>query len=50
MSQIIAAQIEHDDKEDYLFVLDTMGRVWQGYWAGTQKWVWSRVELPDDTQ
>ena len=49
MSQIIAAQIACD--ENGLFVLDTMGRVWARRFSEDEiKWIWSRVELPEDTQ
>ena len=48
MSQIIAVHIAC---ESNLFVLDTMGRVWTGYFDMKEhKWIWSRVELPEDTQ
>lgn len=53
MSQIVAEQIACDPRDGDgcdLFVRDTMGRVWLGCLANeTKQWIWSRVELPEDT-
>lgn len=53
MSQIIAARIARDSKDGYLYVLDTSGRVWIGYFSDreeTRQWFWERVELPEEPQ